>query len=68
MNLRKWIIGAINAAVFGAAGGVLVVIMDPKAFNFSEGLNRLAATSAAFAIVAVAGYVQKHPIAPEDPS
>ena len=66
LQLKKWIIGALNAALAGASGGVLMVLIDPHDFNFETGYKKLLSVMGAFALVAVAGYIQKHPIAADD--
>ncbi len=64
---KFWLLGLLNAAIGGAAGGVLMVIVDPTDFNvFGGGLQKLATVCVAFAIVAIAGYVQKHPLPDDD--
>ena len=61
-NLKKWLIGALNAALNGAATGVTTVVIAPETFNLQEGLGRLGTVVAVSAIFGLASYIQKSPI------
>lgn len=61
-NLKLWIYGLTSTAISAAAGSVAVVIVDPKDFNLQEGLPKLLTVAAVMAIIALANYLQKHPL------
>lgn len=54
---RKYWIGLLNAAVAGAAGGILFVLVDPQDFNFQQ-WHHLASVCGAFALISLAQYVR----------
>lgn len=64
-NVKLWVRGMIAVTINGFASGIVLIVADPKAFNFDEGLRKLIMTSTVFALFGLANYLKQHPL-PED--
>lgn len=61
-SVRIWLHGLLGAAISSVANSVVVMGIDPKTFNFYDGLPKLAAFAAGSAIIGAMLYLQKHPV------
>lgn len=64
-TVRKWLRGLIAAGVNSGATAVTVVVVDPLAFNLSDGLGKLGSVVAVSAIFGVAIYLKDHALPDE---
>ena len=58
----NWLKGLVSAAIGGAANSITVMIVDPVAFNLTDGFGKVASVAAVSAIVAMAMYLKKSPL------
>lgn len=59
---QKWIYGLVSTLVNGVASGVVLIIVSPETFNFSEGWRKLLAASAALGLMGMANYLKSSPL------
>ena len=62
LGFREWLHGLLSAGITGAAGAISVIIVDPVAFNFTDGKTKLAQVAVAMALVALALYLKDRPL------
>lgn len=67
-SVRRWVRGLMSVTISAAAGSVAVVLVDPVNFNLMnpEAAGKLGMVAAAFALVALANYLQQHPLPDEN--
>ncbi len=58
----KWFQGLISVGISAGAGGVAVVVVDPKTFNLHEGIGRLGSVCGVLAVTHMALYLQHSPL------
>lgn len=61
-SVKVWLYGLFSAAISSAAGCVAVMAIDPQTFNLYDGLPKLLSLAAVLGIIAMANYLQKHPL------
>lgn len=61
-SIKVWLYGLVSAVVSSAAGCVAIMAVDPQTFNLDQGLPKLERVAAVLAIIALANYLQKHPL------
>lgn len=61
-STKVWLYGLFSAAISSAAGCIGVMAIDPQDFNLTTGLPKLGAVALVLAIIAIANYLQKHPL------
>jgi len=66
MRWLKWAKGLLSAAIGGAANGITVTFVDPASFNLQEGIGKLGTVIVISAVVAMAMYLKKAPLPPEE--
>lgn len=57
-----WLKGLVAAFIGGSANGITVMIVDPVAFNFKEGLGKVGMVTLISGIFAVALYLKQSPV------
>lgn len=60
--MNKWFKGLISAIIGGAANAVTVMVVDPLAFNLSDGIGKVGSVALVSAIVAAAMYLKQSPL------
>lgn len=58
-NGRMWLHGILAAFINGAAGGIVLTLVDPHDFNLQDGWKKLLSVAATFGILAAANYVKQ---------
>jgi len=66
MRWRTWLKGLAAAAIGAAANAVVLIGIDPQTFNLGDGRSKLMNAMVAAAAVAVAFYLKKSPLPPDD--
>lgn len=61
-SLKVWLYGLFSAVISSAAGCVAIMAVDPHDFNLGTGLPKLGSVAVVLAIIAMANYLQKHPL------
>jgi len=61
-SVLKWLKGLAAATIGGAANAVVLLIADPQAFNFTDGLQRLITVTVVSGIVSAAAYLKQSPL------
>lgn len=61
-TLKLWFSTLLATFISGASGAVIVVVVDPIAFNFQEQWLKTLEVAAAFGLVGVANYLKKSPL------
>lgn len=62
MDWQLWLKGLIAAVIGGAANAVTVMIVDPAAFNFSDGGHKLLTFAGVSALISAALYLKQSPL------
>ncbi len=62
LTARRWLHGLVSTLINGAASAVVLIVVDPLAFNFAEGRCKLASASLACGLIGIANYLQKAPL------
>lgn len=61
-STKVWLYGLFSTVISSAAGCVSVMAIAPETFNLSTGLPKLLALATVLGIIAMANYLQKHPL------
>lgn len=61
-DLLLWGKGLLAAAIGGAANTVSVMIVDPVAFNLTDGVHKIMTVAAVSAVVSAALYLKQSPV------
>ncbi len=61
MTTKTWLTTLAATAVMGVSSGVILIVADPRTFNF-EHPAMLAKTAAAFTLVKMLAFLQKSPL------
>jgi hypothetical protein len=62
MEWQIWLKGLVAAIIGGAANAVTVMIVDPAAFNFSDGGRKLLTFAGVSALISAALYLKQSPL------
>jgi len=62
MDLRTWAKGLLSAVIGGVANSVVLMIADPKTFNFQNGIGNLGTVAVTSAIVSAGMYLKQSPL------
>lgn len=66
MTWKHWFHGLCGAIIGGGANAITVMVVDPAAFNFQTGLEKLITFTVVSAIVSAALYLKQSPLPDEN--